>query len=1295
MSIFKKSIKYSKPSKNINEKIKNLDEGLKKTGVIPDQNNYEFVCLEEQVEENIPKIYDEVKATSQEEQLFDWRKSLLEEHQTELVEYNKEDDYSDTKLSRVEGYISESNKELILLRDQIFKQISEETLLNLPEIKGKISRVLEIYEELQEGLLNEPPETKNEDPLTPLNQNFVTLDDLNKHYTLFINRVQEQLATIGGGGETKLKYLDDIVGIATNPSAYHNKFLKYNHTLGKFEFVTVSGGGGGSQTLDDTLILGNQSTLGIDVGISTFNNSVVVGGGQTSLVVNGDVRITGILTIGTNTVTINGNNSQISVGASISLDPSTGYVTAERFYGELAGVAFDSYTAQYAYVAETALTADAISPGSDLTGIGSVTATAFFGDGSGLSGVVASEGNAYYVTVDGSDSNSGTSLGDTFLTIKHALSLASSGDIVRVGVGTFTEEFPLTVPQGVTVRGMGLRATLVQPTEATKTEDCFLMNGETTVEDLTVANMYEPGYAFRFAPGMKTSTRSPYIQRVTVLNRGTNTSLSDPYGFDTVHNPPVSYKAGRGILIDGSVVDPTTLEPAMLFNECTFICPNNTALEMTNGARTEWVNCFSYFADKGIYAYSSNVGLGSTGKTRIKVTGISTSSEPQENDLLYYFDENVKTASYARVGTAVTVTYADHNLTNNDQVYINFTSGGATDDDIYVISGVTTNTFNLTTVGSGSTTGGLTYKKALGIGTINSYSGGTFILNGKGTGVFQTASSRSGKTVTPFNEARISTVQYRFGTASAVFDGTGDYLQVISDTAFGFGTDDFTLECFIRLTASGATETVIDLRDGVLGDNAPVLYIASNDTLRYYANSSDRVVGVTTLSTNTWYHVAVSRSSGQTRLFLNGTQEGSTYSDSNNYGVSKPIRIGSDVVGLNGFTGYIDEIRISNSSRYDTNFITPNLPFISDQTTKLLLHCDGDNDSVVFLDSTLVTQDVRVVASGIGSVSLLTATTITLADYQQFGAEMRSIGSASVFGNTGVTCDGLGVKLRMFGFNFGHIGSGKDFSQDESLVNQEAEVTELNGGRCFFVSTDQSGNFRVGNYFYVNEDRGVVGFGGQTFNISSLSNLDVTDGVNTTSLTPTSVSVGNLQLSGNQITSSSGNIIINPSGISSTTIDGALNLNGNLYTSGSLASFGRVETGEVRFGSVSEKTTLVSGPDINISYGASGSNIAICNNPSTELVLNVNNIPTDVSFDNHSVLFTVIVNSNGVAYGCTAVNLNGVQKPILWAGGSIYAAGITTTNGYNIYNFTGINTVGSASTTDNYIVLGTVGGGFH
>jgi hypothetical protein len=94
-------------------------------------------------------------------------------------------------------------------------------------------------EVLEESIITEPPETKNEDPLTPLTQNFVTFKQLQEHYRTFLSRIQQQLSTLGGGGETQLKYLDDIVGIATNAGAYDKRYLQYNHSLRKFEFTPV------------------------------------------------------------------------------------------------------------------------------------------------------------------------------------------------------------------------------------------------------------------------------------------------------------------------------------------------------------------------------------------------------------------------------------------------------------------------------------------------------------------------------------------------------------------------------------------------------------------------------------------------------------------------------------------------------------------------------------------------------------------------------------------------------------------------------------------------------------------------------------------------------------------------------------------------------------------------------------------------------------------------------------------------------------------------------------------------
>ena len=136
---------------------------------------------------------------------------------------------------------------------------------------------------------------------------------------------------------------------------------------------------------------------------------------------------------------------------------------------------------------------------------------------------------------------------------------------------------------------------------------------------------------------------------------------------------------------------------------------------------------------------------------------------------------------------------------------------------------------------------------------------------------------------------------------------------------------------------------------------------------------------------------------------------------------------------------------------------------------------------------------------------------------------------------------------------------------------------------------------------------------------------------------------------------------------------------------------------QLRTKSVAEKTTLVSGNTVGLSFTTGGGNVAICTNPTGDITLNVTSIPTDSSFDNHSISFSVIVTQTGTARTCTAVNLNGVSRTIRWSNGSLANAisGVTTSNGYDIFTFTGINTVGSASTTANYVVLGSVNGGFN
>ena len=230
-------------------------------------------------------------------------------------------------------------------------------------------------------------------------------------------------------------------------------------------------------------------------------------------------------------------------------------------------------------------------------------------------------GNTYYVAANGDDTHLGDHFFDPFASVKHALSVAVAGDTILISPGIYTEEFPLTVPQGVTVRGEGIRAVTIQPTVATNTNDAFLLNGETTVEELTITGFYSPGYAFKYATGYAALNRSPYIRNITVITNGSSVAsqtnaVDDPRGFN-------DGDAGKGVFLDGSIADSTSVNTALLFHSVTFITPGVDAVVLTNGARVEWLNSFTYFSNRSMFAYDSPQGRRNAGKSKVTLSGVT------------------------------------------------------------------------------------------------------------------------------------------------------------------------------------------------------------------------------------------------------------------------------------------------------------------------------------------------------------------------------------------------------------------------------------------------------------------------------------------------------------------------------------------------------------------------------------------------------------------------------------------------------------------------------------------------
>ena len=203
--------------------------------------------------------------------------------------------------------------------------------------------------------------------------------------------------------------------------------------------------------------------------------------------------------------------------------------------------------------------------------------------------------------------------------------------------------------------------------------------------------------------------------------------------------------------------------------------------------------------------------------------------------------------------------------------------------------------------------------------------------------------------VTTTGDTQLSNAQYKFNTGtrggSILFDGSGDYMEC--DTSFNLGTGDFTMETYFRSASESVFHIIFDHRD-TTSDNAVTLVVHNNAqggnslTPYLFVNNTKQIIGTTTLNSGDWHHLAVVRSSGVFTLYVDGTSEGGTYANSNSFTTTNTMRIGANrLTGTAPVNGYLDEVRISDTARFTSNFTPDSSAYGSDNNTLLLLHGDG------------------------------------------------------------------------------------------------------------------------------------------------------------------------------------------------------------------------------------------------------------------------------------------------------------------------------------------------------------------
>lgn len=176
------------------------------------------------------------------------------------------------------------------------------------------------------------------------------------------------------------------------------------------------------------------------------------------------------------------------------------------------------------------------------------------------------------------------------------------------------------------------------------------------------------------------------------------------------------------------------------------------------------------------------------------------------------------------------------------------------------------------------------------------------------------------------NECTNSATQSKFGGYSC-FSTSASHGCLVNGASYSFGTGDYTVEFWLYLSNVTTAQNILDFRS-TANQQTPVIYVLTG-TVRVFIANADRITsGASAISANAWTAIAWSRVSGTTRLFINGTQAGSNYTDANNSAGNK-MTISTFNGGSSGIAnGYMDELRVTNGvGRYAANYAVQTAPF--------------------------------------------------------------------------------------------------------------------------------------------------------------------------------------------------------------------------------------------------------------------------------------------------------------------------------------------------------------------------------
>ena len=185
--------------------------------------------------------------------------------------------------------------------------------------------------------------------------------------------------------------------------------------------------------------------------------------------------------------------------------------------------------------------------------------------------------------------------------------------------------------------------------------------------------------------------------------------------------------------------------------------------------------------------------------------------------------------------------------------------------------------------------------------------------------------------LTAQGNAQLDTAQSKYGTASLLLDGTGDYVSTGDSADWDFGTGDFTIELWVRFNSIGSAQTFFSNYTGTSQGMGFQYRTDGTSRLNFFTSGDSPTFAFnTSLSTGQWYHIALSRNGTNLRAFVDGTQVGSTLTCSENItdAASVLFFIGSLNGSVQFVNGWLDDLRITKGvGRYTANFTAPTAQF--------------------------------------------------------------------------------------------------------------------------------------------------------------------------------------------------------------------------------------------------------------------------------------------------------------------------------------------------------------------------------